>query len=165
MPPCAYSVHHMLPVRAGDDNCVGNECSDIKAELMRRGGRLPERLIVREREWFACKRMTLANWQSPVNGQLSVGNWRVPNRGKLIGWSTQGICSATAKLYLIGFVACTQLVHTWLTTQRSIVGSSILAEGQFDNRHLFPSHPTRVGGQSICEAASTYCQVIKDWRW
>jgi len=28
-----------------DDNCVGNECSNIKAELMRRGERLPEQLI------------------------------------------------------------------------------------------------------------------------
>ena len=58
MPPCAFSVHHMLllrwfnmlPARAGDDDCVGNKCSDIEAELMRQGGRLPERLIIRERE-------------------------------------------------------------------------------------------------------------------
>jgi len=31
----------------GDDDCVGNECSDIEAELMRRGGLRV--LIVRER--------------------------------------------------------------------------------------------------------------------
>ena len=83
-----YSEHYvllfrrfnMLPARAGDDDCVGNKCSDIEAKLMRRGGRLPERLIIREREWFACKKLT------PMNGQLSVWNWRVPNRGKLIGY-------------------------------------------------------------------------------
>jgi len=38
------------------------------------------RLIVREREWLACKRMTLANWQSLMNGQLSVGNWSAKQR-------------------------------------------------------------------------------------
>ena len=49
---CIYNVYHvlvlrqfnMLIVQAGDDNCVGNECSDVEAELMRQGGRL----IVRE---------------------------------------------------------------------------------------------------------------------
>ena len=50
---CVYSVHHMCSclspavlswLLAGDDGCVGNKCSDIKAELMRQaqGGRLPE---------------------------------------------------------------------------------------------------------------------------
>ena len=51
-------IHHalvlgwsnMLTVQVGDDNCVGNGCSDIKAELMKRGRRLQERLIIRERE-------------------------------------------------------------------------------------------------------------------
>ena len=32
---------------AGDDDCVGNKCSDIEAGIMRRGGRLPEQLIVK----------------------------------------------------------------------------------------------------------------------
>jgi len=53
-----YSEHYvlvlrqfnMLPAQAGDKDCVGYKCSDIEAELMRRGGRLPERMIVRERE-------------------------------------------------------------------------------------------------------------------
>lgn len=55
---CIYNVYHvlvlrqfnMLIVQAGDDNCVGNECSDVEAALMRQGGRLREEVIARDRE-------------------------------------------------------------------------------------------------------------------
>ena len=68
-----------------------NSTGDIKAELVRQGGRLPEWLIVREREWFTCKKLTFTDWRSLVNGQLSPMHWRVPNRGKLISYSTLAI--------------------------------------------------------------------------
>jgi len=59
---------------------------------------LPEWLIIREREEFACRIMTsLTGWRPLVNGQLSTGRWKVPNREKLISCSTVAICSATAK--------------------------------------------------------------------
>ena len=32
----------------GDDDWQGKECSDIEGELMRQGGRLPERLTARD---------------------------------------------------------------------------------------------------------------------
>jgi len=68
-----------------------NSTGDIKAELVRRGGRLPERLTVREREWFTCKKLTFTDWRSLVNGQLSPMHWRVPNRGKLISYSARAM--------------------------------------------------------------------------
>lgn len=46
--PCALrNVQHVFVLRgfniqAGDNDCIGNECSDIKSELMRQGGTLPE---------------------------------------------------------------------------------------------------------------------------
>ena len=52
---------NMLTVQAGHDGCVGNECSDIEADLMRQGGRMSERLIVKERESFTCKKLTIAD--------------------------------------------------------------------------------------------------------
>ena len=73
---------------------------------------LPEWLIVREREEFACRIMTFTDCQALVNGQLSTGRWKVPNRGKLISCSTVAICSATAKLYL----SLPQSFFTWSTT-------------------------------------------------
>jgi len=44
---------------------------------------LPEWLIVREREEFACRIMTFTDCQPLVNGQLSTGCWKVTNRRKL----------------------------------------------------------------------------------
>ena len=41
---------NMLTEQTSHDDCVGNEYSDIEAELMRQGGKLPELLIIRERE-------------------------------------------------------------------------------------------------------------------
>jgi len=41
---------NMLIVQTGDDDCVANMCSEIEAELMRQGGRLPEWLIIRDTE-------------------------------------------------------------------------------------------------------------------
>ena len=72
-PTHVYNVHHMFSRLAGDNNCVGNKCSNIETELMRRGGRLPEWLIARERVFhqqkidFAVQR----DWQLFVNRQLS----------------------------------------------------------------------------------------------
>jgi len=46
--PCALcNVQHVFVlgwfnIQVGDNDCVGNECSDIESELMRQGGRLPE---------------------------------------------------------------------------------------------------------------------------
>jgi len=36
----------MSQLLTGDDNCVGNKSSNIEAEPIRQGGRLPEWLIV-----------------------------------------------------------------------------------------------------------------------
>lgn len=52
-PVYVYNAQHMLshsPVilrqlQREDDNCVGTDCSNIKAELMRREERLPEQLV------------------------------------------------------------------------------------------------------------------------
>jgi len=43
-PVCVFNAHHMLALRwfnmvaaqaGGDNDCLGNECSDIEAELMK----------------------------------------------------------------------------------------------------------------------------------
>ena len=70
-PAYVYNAHHMLVLRrfnmiaaqAGDNDSLGNKCSDIEAEPMRRGGRLPEQLIAaREREGFKCRKMSFLDW-------------------------------------------------------------------------------------------------------
>ena len=56
-------------------------CNDIEAELTRQGGRLPERLIVRERVWFACKKLkgysVSTKWELLLLGTSPrVSTWR-----------------------------------------------------------------------------------------
>jgi len=89
-----YNVHHvlvlrwldMLTVRAGDDNCVRNNCIDIKAHRANEVRKeTEEKLIVRRKEVIASKNLTFADWCSLMNG---TGHWRVPNTGKRIGCST-----------------------------------------------------------------------------
>ena len=55
--------------------------SATSAEPMRRGGRLPERLIVRERVWFACKKLkgysVSTKWELLLLGTSPrVSTWR-----------------------------------------------------------------------------------------
>ena len=45
-----FGIKCVFSYLIGDDYCVGNECSDIEAELMRSGGRLAEWLITTEKE-------------------------------------------------------------------------------------------------------------------
>ena len=88
---CVYNVHHVLGLRwfdmltvwAGDDDCVRNNCSDIKAHQANEARKeTEEKLIVRRKEVIASKNLTFTDRRSLMNG---TGHWRVPNTGKRIG--------------------------------------------------------------------------------
>ena len=62
---CIYNVYHvlvlrqfnMLIVQAGDDDCVGNECSDVEARVNE-----ARRETDCQRECFDWKKLTFTNW-------------------------------------------------------------------------------------------------------
>jgi len=72
----------MLTAQTNDNDCVGNVCSDIEAQLMRQGGRqpVPEQLIVRDNihniaEWrkrvILLQEVDVHQWQLLMNWQVS----------------------------------------------------------------------------------------------
>jgi len=50
VPVWVHSAHHVMVLDGSAcDDCVGNKCSDFKAKLTRRRGRMSEQLTVKEK--------------------------------------------------------------------------------------------------------------------
>jgi len=94
----AQNVQHVFSFSWGDDDYVGNECSNIKAEVLRWGGRLPEQLIGRGREWSASKELML----TACSQKLAIAR----------EWADEYDCKASCKASLCG-QPCFMLQSYW----------------------------------------------------